>query len=185
LTHGVIDFTSQLEGRDEPGALNEGFSDIMGTAVEFFFERSGQGPQKGPNFVMGEDITRFSPGYIRSLQNPVSAGAPDHYSLRRFIGTQVDDGGEHYNSTIVSHAFYLAVAGGTNRVSGINVTGIGVPTIERMERIFYRAFAFLMVPHSQFADARAATLQAAAELYGAGSNERAQLAQAWTAVGVQ
>jgi Zn-dependent metalloprotease len=53
-----------------------------------------------------------------------------------------------------------------------------------MERIFYRAFAFMLGPASRFADARAATLQAAADLYGAGSNERAQLAQAWTAVGV-
>ena len=43
--------------------------------------------------------------------------------------------------------------------------------IERMERIFYRAFAFLMGPGAQFTDARAATLQAATDLYGAGSND--------------
>ena len=48
--------------------------------------------------------------------------------------------------------------------------------IERMERIFYRAFAFLMGPGARFTDARAATLQAATDLYGAGSNERAQVA---------
>jgi thermolysin len=184
LTHGVTDYTSRLEYHDEPGALNEAFSDIMGTAIEFFFEK-GNAPQKGPNFLMGEDVTRAPPGYTRSLQNPVEAGTPDHYSLRQFIGTAIDHGGVHVNSTIVSHAFYLAVAGGRNRVSGIAVTGIGVANIERMERIFYRAFAFMLTPLSQFADARTATLQAAADLYGASSNERAQLEQAWTAVGVQ
>jgi len=53
-----------------------------------------------------------------------------------------------------------------------------------MERIFYRAFTELMTPNSRFSDARRATLQAASDLYGAGSNERAQVELAWTAVGV-
>jgi len=183
LTHGVTDYTSKLEYHDEPGALNEAFSDIMGTSIEFFFEK-GKPPQKGPNFVMGEDVTIAAPGFIRSLKNPIEAGTPDHYSLRQYIGTNVDHGGVHINSTIVSHAFYLSVAGGTNRVSGIAVTGIGVANIDRMERIFYRAFAFMLTSQAQFIDARVATLQAAADLYGAGSNERAQLQQAWTAVGI-
>jgi Zn-dependent metalloprotease len=56
--------------------------------------------------------------------------------------------------------------------------------IERMEKIFYRAWVFLLNPNSKFSDARAATLQAATDLYGAGSNERAQVAAAWSAVGV-
>ena len=184
LSHGVTAYTSDLDYKDESGALNEAFSDIMGTAVEFFFEKSGAGPQKGPNFLIGEDVTRIAPGYIRSLQNPITTGYPDHYSLRQFIGTETDHGGVHVNSTIVSHAFYLAVAGGTNRVSGITVTGVGVANIDRMERIFYRGFVFMLTAKSQFADARAATLQAATDLYGANSNERAQLLQAWTAVGV-
>jgi thermolysin len=185
LTHGVTDYTSQLDYQDESGALNEAFSDIMGTAIEFYYEKSGQGPQKGPNFLIGEDVFRLAPGYLRSLQDPNSVGDPDHYSLRRFIGTTTDFGGVHFNSTIPSHAFYLAVNGGRNRVSGITVPGIGIANIERMERIFYRAFVFLMGPRSKFADARAATLQAAADLYGSGSNERSQVEQAWTAVGIQ
>jgi thermolysin len=185
LTHGVTAYSSDLDYRDEPGALNEAFSDIMATAMEFYFFKPGTGPQKGPNFVIGEDVTKFGAGYLRSLQDPHALGAPDHYSLRQFVGTSVDDGGVHFNSTIASHAFYLAVAGGTNRVSGVTVRGVGLANIERMERIFYRAFVFLMGPQSRFSDARAATLQAATDLYGAASDERAQVAQAWTAVGVQ
>src|SRR5678816_4064689 len=34
LTHGVTDFTSRLEYVNESGALNESFSDMMGTSVE-------------------------------------------------------------------------------------------------------------------------------------------------------
>jgi len=185
LTHGVTEFTSNLDYVDEPGALDEAFSDIMGTSVEFFYEKSGHGPQRGPNFVIGEDVTKIPPGYVRSLQNPISTGNPDHYSLRQYIGTSTDNGGVHFNSTIVSHAFYLAVNGGVNRVSGISVPGVGIANMSRIEKIFYRAFAFLMGPRSQFSDARAATLQAATDLYGASSNERAQVALAWTAVGVQ
>ena len=182
-THGVTEFTSNLDYVDEPGALNEAFSDIMGASAEFFLQPAGSGPRQA-DWLIGEDITRTPPPFFRSLSDPGSGGQPDHYSQRRFIGTDIDLGGVHYNSTIVSHAYYLAVAGGTNRVSGITVPGISVANIERMEKIFYRAFAFFLGPTSQFHDARVATLQAAADLYGASSNDYTQLERAWTAVGV-
>jgi bacillolysin len=182
-THGVTDFTSNLIYRDESGALNEAFSDIMAASMEFYYYPAGPNTDQS-DWLIAEDVFLSSPGYLRSLSNPLAKGHPDHYSLRRFIGTSTDDGGVHFNLTIATHAFYLAVAGGRNRVSGINVPGIGFSNIERMERIFYRAFTQLMGPNSQFSDARRATLQAATDLYGGGSNERAQVELAWTAVGV-
>jgi bacillolysin len=183
LSHGVVDFTARLECCDEPGALNEAFADIMGASIEFFYQPVGTGPRRA-DWIIGEDITRAFPGYIRSLNNPAAVGDPDHYTLRRHIGTDVDDGGVHSNCTIATHAFYLAIAGGTNRVSGIRVAGVGFDNRERIERIFYRGFAFHLAANAHFSDARAATLQAATELFGTASNERAQVAQAWTAVGV-
>ncbi len=182
-THGVTDFTSQLIYRDEPGALNEAFSDIMGAAIEFYYQPAGSGRDQA-DWLIAEDVYLAFPGYLRSLNNPNAKGHPDHYTLRRYLGTDTDDGGVHFNLTIGTHAFYLAVAGGRNRVSGISVPGIGVANIERMERVFYRAFTQLMGPNSQFSDARRATLQAASDLYGGGSNERAQVELAWNAVGV-
>ena len=182
-THGVTDFTSRLIYRDESGALNEAFSDIMAAAMEFFYFPAGSGRDQA-DWLIAEDVFIAPPGYLRSLNNPSAKGHPDHYSLRRFIGTSTDDGGVHFNATIATHAFYLAVAGGRNRVSGITVPGVGEANLERMERIFYRAFTQLLTPNSRFSDARRATLQAAADLYGAGSNERAQVELAWTAVGV-
>jgi thermolysin len=182
-THGVTDFSSKLIYQDESGALNEAFSDIMAAAVEFYYYPLGGG-RESSDWLIAEDVFLGIPGYLRSLNNPIAAGEPDHYSLRRYIGTTTDDGGVHFNLTIATHAFYLAVAGGRNRISGINVAGVGFNNIERMERIFYRAFTMLMAPNSRFSDARLATLQAAADLYGAGSVDRAQVDLAWAAVGV-
>ena len=60
----------------------------------------------------------------------------------------------------MNHAYYLMVMGGTNRVSGISVKGIGFDQMERMERIFYRGFVYYLVPSSNFSDAREATIRA-------------------------
>jgi bacillolysin len=182
-THGVTDYTSELIYRDESGALNEAFSDIMGAAMEFYYQPVGSGRDQA-DWLIAEEVYVASPGYLRSLIDPAAKGHPNHYSLRRFIGTDTDDGGVHFNATIGGHAFYLAVAGGRNTVSGITVPGVGLGNIERMERIFFRAFTQLMAPNSMFSDARRATLQAASDLYGAGSNDRAQVELAWSAVGV-
>jgi thermolysin len=183
MSHGVTAFSSDLVYQDESGALNEAFSDIMGASVEFFYQPVGTGPEKA-DWLIAEDVVLVPPGYLRSLSNPNAVRDPDHYSLRQFIGTDNDNGGVHYNMTIATHAFYLAVAGGRNRVSQMTVTGVGMSNLERMEKIFYRAWVFLMGPNSQFSDARAATLQAASDLYGSNSNERSQVAAAWSAVGV-
>jgi thermolysin len=182
-SHGVTDYSSALDYVDESGALNEAFSDIMGASAEFFFQPAGSG-QRQADWSIGEDITKVAPGFIRSMNNPIAGGQPDHYSLLRYVGTDVDNGGVHYNATIVDHAYYLAVNGGTNRVSGIQVQGVGLSNIDRIEKIFYRGFVLFLGPQATFADARRATSQAASELYGSDSNERAQVEQAWTAVGV-
>jgi len=53
-----------------------------------------------------------------------------------------------------------------------------------MERVFYRAFTSALVPSSNFSQARAATIQAARDLYNPGSPAEQAVTQAWTAVGV-
>jgi bacillolysin len=183
--HAVISSTSRLIARNEPGALSEGFADIIGTAVEFFYHPPGPGRGQA-DYLIGEDAVRgVRPGArdgIRSMENPALFGDPDHYSIR-FTGS-ADAGGIHINAGIVSHAFYLAVEGGTNRTSGLPVQGVGRANREQIERVFYRAFVFLLPPNASFATARAATIQAARDLYGAGSAAERAVAQAWTAVGV-
>jgi bacillolysin len=184
LTHGVTSSSSNLIPGNEPGALNEAFSDIMGTSVEFYFQPVGAGVGQA-DYLVGEDSIRSRSGGlngIRSLVNPQTFGDPDHYSLR-YTGPE-DEGGVHINSTIPSHAFYLAIEGGRNRVSGITVQGVGAANREQIEKAFYRAFVFLLPDSANFSTARAATIQAARDLYGANSSAAQAITQAWTAVGV-
>ena len=179
LTHGVTDYSSGLIYQGESGALNEAFSDIMGTSAVFYFQQPGSGAGTA-DYIIGNDVV--TPGGIRSLQDPRSFGDPDHYSIR-YTGPE-DNGGVHINSGIASHAFYLAIEGGTNRTSGQRVQGVGASNREQIEKIFYRAFTQLLPANARFTTARAATLQAAQDLYAGNSAVMTALTQAWTAVGV-
>jgi Zn-dependent metalloprotease len=179
LTHGVTDYTSALIYRNESGALNEAFSDMMGTSIEFLFQPAGSGNLRA-DYSIGEDVVR--PGGIRSMSDPGAHGDPDHYS-RRFTGT-ADEGGVHINSGIPNQAFYLAIEGGTNRTSGLSVQGVGAANREQIERVFYRAFTQLLPASATFAVARTATIQAARDIFGANSAAERAITQAWTAVGV-
>jgi bacillolysin len=179
LSHGVTEFSSNLIYLNESGALNEAFSDIMGTSVEFFFQTPGNASMQA-DYLIGEDVIR--PGGIRSMSNPAAYGDPDHYS-KRFRGTE-DNGGVHTNSAIASQAFYLAIEGGTNATSGLSVQGVGAANREQIEKVFYRGFTELMPANATFSVARAVTIQAARDLYGAGGNVERAVTEAWTAVGV-
>ena len=185
LTHGVTEFTSGLIYENESGALNESFSDIMGTAAEYYVSATKRS-DRPPDYLLGEDIvTPARPGAltgIRSMSDPGSFGDPDHYS-RRYTGRE-DSGGVHTNSGISNHAYFLAIEGGTNRTSGLAVTGVGGNNREQIERIFYRGFTSYLTPNATFAQARQATLRAASELFGDSSAAFRAVQQAWTAVGV-
>lgn len=185
LTHGVTSSSSNLIYMNESGALNEAFSDMMGTSVEFFFQTPGTGRGQA-DYLIGEDSFRaLRPGSvngIRSMDNPAMFGDPDHYS-QRFTGTD-DNGGVHINSGIANHAFYLAIEGGTNRTSGLSVVGVGPANREQIEKVFYRAFVFLLPANATFSTARAATIQAARDLYPTNAAVANAVTQAWTAVGV-
>lgn len=197
LTHGVTEFSWNGIYERESGALNEAFSDIMGTSVEFFYEPAGSG-RKQADYFLGEDLSiRFDPANLalRSMENPglfCHGGGlgcdPDHY--RKLFDppgpcTRDNDRcGVHINSGIANQAFYLLIEGGTNRTSGISVAGLGSANRVKAERIFYRGFTAFLTPSASFADARRATIRAAQELFGAGGVEAGQTAAIWTAVGV-
>jgi thermolysin len=179
LAHGLTDASSRLVYRGEPGALNEAFSDVLATAVEFAAQPPGSGPGQA-DYRIGEDAAG---GGLRSLEDPAARGHADHYD-RRFRGAH-DNGGVHANATIASHAYFLAVEGGTNRTSGLAVTGVGASRRDEVDKAFYRAFVYMLPPAATFSTARAATLQSARDLYGPASPAERALAEAWTAVGVR
>lgn len=181
LSHGVTDFTSGLLYRNESGALNESFSDMMGTAVEFYYQPPGSDSMQA-DYLVGEDVV--TPGGIRSMENPAAYGQPDHYSRRVILPLSRDNGGVHTNSGIPNQMYYLAIEGGTNRTSGLSVQGVGLGNREQIEKVMYRAFTQMMPADATFAVARAVTIQAATDLYGASSAATRAITQAWTAVGV-
>ena len=176
LTHGVVANSARLTNSLEAGSLNEGFADILGVSTTFFFQPIGGGPMQA-SYLLGKDLTVPSGLFFtRSLSDPAVTANPDHYSRR---GIEV-----HFNSTILSHAFYLAIEGGTNRTSGLAVQGVGPGNRDQIEKTFFRALTLLLPSSANFGMTRPATLQAARDLYGSGAVERA-ITQAWDAVGVQ
>jgi Zn-dependent metalloprotease len=61
---------------------------------------------------------------------------------------------------------------------------VGGANREQIEKVFYRAFTQLMPANSTFSVARAATIQAARDLYASNSGVERAVTEAWTAVGV-
>jgi Zn-dependent metalloprotease len=180
LTHQVTGNTARLNSfpfADAP-ALNEGFSDIFGVSTAFFFLPAGSGPMQA-SYVQGKDLTVPSGLLARSMANPIALGDADHYSLRN------PSADPHQQSTILSHAFYLAIEGGTNRVSRQAVTGVGAANREQIEKAFFRALTVMLPSSATYALVRDTTIQASRDLYGSGSVVERAITQAWDAVGVQ
>ena len=93
------------------------------------------------------------------------------------------NGNVHGNSGIPNDVFYLAIEGGVNRTSGIRVQGVGAANREQIERAYY--LGFISLPsRATFSIARAATMKAAQDLYGATSPAYVAVRDGWTAVGV-
>jgi Zn-dependent metalloprotease len=197
---------------DPAGAMNEGLSDIFGTAVEFAFHPSGTGALRA-EYTMGEDLTDL--GVERSLQNPASLAIdaaegvlyPDHVSRRISFGVvvhpmgllavpaaiignsgftldSIDGGAVHWNSTILSHAFYLAIEGGQNRTSGRTVQGVGTANRTQIEQVFFRAVRDMLPSTVTFGQVGAILRQASVDLHGASSAAARAIDQALAAVGL-
>jgi hypothetical protein len=181
ITHGLTNFTAGLNGggTGEPDALNEGFSDIFGTTIEWYARPSQH------DWIMGADITCNSSGVqnhvgIRDMSNPNAFQQPDTYQ-----GTYWDSNGEpHNNNGPCIYWYYLLCQGGsgTNDIgNAYNVTGI---TMNKARFIAFRGLTYYFTSSTKYANARNYTIQAATDLYGACSQEVASTTNAWYAVGV-
>lgn len=186
IGHAVCEKTANLAYQKESGAMNEAFSDIWGACIEYF-----AAPGKS-TWLIGEDIERRA-GHLalRSMSNPKSEGQPDTYggtnwkTINCGTPTQTNDYcGVHTNSGVLNHWFYILSVGksGTNDIgSSYNVTGI---TIDKAAKIAYRLESVYLSANSTYANARTYGIQAATDLYGAGSPEVIATTNAFYAVGV-
>ncbi|MGG8498155.1 M4 family metallopeptidase, partial [Tenacibaculum sp. TC6] len=193
IGHAVCSHTADLAYQRESGALNEGFSDIWGAAVEHFAK--GNGNDAAPDaavWLIGDEIDRRSGSVaLRSMSNPNERSQPDTYggtywkSPNCGTPTQSNDYcGVHTNSGVLNYWFYLLSVGGsgTNDVNdSYNVSGIG---IAKAAKIAYRTEANYLSSNATFNDARTGAITAATDLYGANSNEVKSVTNAWYAVGV-
>ncbi|QIX61293.1 T9SS type A sorting domain-containing protein [Hymenobacter lutimineralis] len=177
IGHAVCSYSANLTYSNESGAMNEGFSDIWGAAVEYYKD-----PAKA-TWLIGEDIDKVRPS-LRSMSNPNAESQPDTYKGTYWYTGTGDNGGVHTNSGVLNHWFYrLSVGGsGTNDIgSSFSVTGIG---IDKAAKIAYRTETVYLTASSNYAAARTGSIQAAKDLYGAGSAEEQAVTNAWYAVGV-
>lgn len=189
MAHGVTSRTAGLIYSGESGGLNEATSDIFGAMVEFHARNA----HDTPDYLMGEEIVATN-----------VPGSPDQQALRFMFDPSADgrspncwtpavaDLDVHYSSGIGNRFFYLLAEGsGARRFSGVDHTaptcdGGVVAGIGRVKAraIWYRALTVYFTSTTDYAAARVATLQAAADLYGAGSADVAAVAAAWSAVDV-
>ncbi|WP_078599027.1 M4 family metallopeptidase [Streptomyces davaonensis] len=184
MTHGLTSATAGLRYSRESGGLNEATSDILGTSVEFFANNSSD----TGDYLIGEKIDIRGNGTpLRYMDKPSKDGNSADYWSRTVARLDV-----HYSSGVANHFFYLLSEGsGAKTINGVSydsptydgstLTGIGRT---KAYLIWYRALTTYMTSSTNYAGARTATLQAAADLYGSGGAEYNAVAAAWKAVNV-
>lgn len=159
ISHGVTEYTAALIYQDEPGALNESFSDMFSAAIEFY-ALNGAG-----DWLVGEDFDVSGNGF-RNMSNPNEDGQPDTYLGDNWYVGDLDYGGVHYNSGVGNYWFYLLSEGGSGTNDNgryFSVSGLGIDTAAQ---IAYRALTLYMTSTAQYIDCRMATMQAAIDLFG-------------------
>ncbi len=178
LTHGVTQYTSNLNYSNQSGALNESFSDIFGSLVK---QRQRGQSAADADWLIGQGLfTANVKGVaLRSMKepgtaynDPVLGKDPQPAHMRDYVNTSEDNGGVHINSGIPNHAFYLmAVA-------------IGGFAWEKAGKIWYVAARDKFSSNTDFQHACDLTYQTAGELYGVGSAEQQAVKYGWDGVGI-
>ncbi|MFG3228605.1 M4 family metallopeptidase [Kitasatospora sp. NPDC048194] len=179
LTHGVTQFTANLEYRDQPGALNESVSDVFGSLVKQYVLHQDAADA---DWLIGAGL--LAPGVqgvaLRSLKAPGTAYddprlgkdmQPAH--MRDYVRTSEDNGGVHINSGIPNHAFYLLA------------TALGGRSWDRAGRIWYDALTGGRLPSdADFTAFARATVAAARARYPDDSSVADTVTASWAQVGI-
>ncbi|HAK78699.1 MAG TPA: hypothetical protein DCM71_17765, partial [Runella sp.] len=187
FTHGLVSYTANLLGQSESGALNEGIADMLGTAVEHWAQ------VKTPDWLIASEVIL---GGIRNMKSPktltdTERKGPNTYEGEFWIDTngcvpseENDDCGEHINSTVASHWFYLLSEGGkgtNDHKQPYNIEkGIG---IQKAAKLVYQTL-FSLTPYTNFERFAEATVKTAEQMFGKCATETHRVKHAWYAVGV-
>lgn len=139
LTHAVTEYTARLSYQDQPGALNEAFSDIFGMLID------------DANWELAETV--YTPGVpgdaLRSAVDPTRYGDPGVWGEYLRVSPGFDNGGIHSNSGIF------------NKIAYEIGTTLGR---QKTAHIFYRTLTQKLTAFSDFVVARDLTIQSCDEL---------------------
>jgi Zn-dependent metalloprotease len=178
LTHGVTQYTSNLNYSQQSGALNESFSDVFGSLVK---QRTRGQTASQADWLIGEGLftSKVKGTALRSMKepgtaydDPVLGRDPQPGHMRDYVQTYEDNGGVHINSGIPNHAFFLmAVA-------------IGGYAWEKAGQIWYVAARDKFRSNTDFQGAADLTHAVAGELFGPDGAEQQAVEYGWQGVGI-
>jgi len=215
-THMVTDFNGNggLEYLGESGALNESFSDIFGSSVEFYTLGDKA------NWLIGEDvmvnytnmrdmsdpknsmdglilkvdyrdelIKAYGSDFYENLPDTLQTPQPDTYKGDFWANTsddseEGDNGGVHTNSGVQNKWYYLLCEGGNGTNDNGDTYTVSGIGLDKAQRIAYRNLMHYLTPTASYWDSRNGSLNAAKDLYGENSVEYKAVEDAWYAVGV-
>ena len=187
IGHAVCQTTANLTYSGESGGMNEGLSDIWGASIEAYAVANlgviSGGVKAKSTYLIGEEIDKQQVA-LRSMSDPRSLGQPALYQGQYWYTGTADNGGVHTNSGVLNYWYYLISNGasGSNELgNAFSVTGLG---LINAAKITFRMESVYMIPGSTYANARTYSIQAATDLFGAGSTQVQSVTNAWYAVGV-
>ena len=182
LTHGVTENEANLDYENQPGALNESFSDIFGILIK---QRSLNHDVKKANWLIGEKVLKGKKYALRSMKepgkayvnHPILGSDPQPATMDDYVNlpnTPAGDyGGVHINSGIPNYAFY---------VTAFNIGGYAW---EKAGRIWYSVLTDKnLLQNADFIDVKNLCIFHAESLYGIGSLEVKAVKQGWDAAKV-
>ncbi|MBJ2157993.1 M4 family metallopeptidase [Variovorax sp. IB41] len=189
MSHGVNQATANLAYTRDAGGLNEANSDIFGTLVKYHANNVND----PGNYVIGARI--LAGGLRKMYKQDLDGRSFVCYLNREFKGATKEERAmhdPHLTSGVGNRFFYLLAEGSvvpsTDKKldksalvcnGDTNLAGIGR---DKAGKIWYRTLTVYLNSNSTYPNARAASIQAAADLYGTNSVEKAAVARAWSAV---
>jgi len=189
LTHGVTEYSASLIYDGLSGGLNEGTSDMLGKMVQAYSEGGPKGSVI-PNFPAG-DLTKWEIGHLSGVN-----GGLRYMYKPSLDGPSSDvwyDGLElldvHFSSGPPNRFFYFLCEGASANASSVTYSpylpgGMAGLGNDKAARIWYKTLTEHLASDADFNAARAASITAAGELYGANSAEVSAVMKAWAAVNV-
>lgn len=178
LSHGVTAHEANLTYLGQPGALNESFSDVIGSLVKQY--ALGQ-DAKSADWLIGKGLLKANPDQaLRSMKapgtaydNPLMGKDPQPATMDHYVNTGEDNGGVHINSGIPNHAFFIVA------------DALGGSAWQRAGQIWYDTIRDPRLAHSAtFSQFATRTVFNAGHRYGTASQEQKAVISAWKEVRV-